>query len=53
MSAWHLQSAKDSMLHLDQQVQTFLKCIRGKTKDPTNKINALTSVNLVDATPQA
>ena len=38
------------MLHLDQKVQLFLKWIRGRTRNPTNNINAFTSVDLEDAT---
>ena len=52
MSTWHLQLARASTLHLDQLVQLLLKWLRGRTKAPVNRINALTSVNLVDTTLQ-
>ena len=41
------------MLHLNQNVQLFLKYLRGRTKASTNKINALKCINLSDATLQA
>ena len=53
MSTWHLLSARASMIHLYQQVQPFLKWIQGRTKSPTNRVNALTSVDLKDATLHA
>ena len=53
MSAWNLQLARASTLHLDQQVQPVLKWLQGQTQDPTNRINTLTRADLVDATTQA
>ena len=49
-SAWNLKFGRTFMLHLDQQVQSFLKLIRRRTKAPPKNIYALTSVDLTDAT---
>ena len=46
-----MQSKRASTLHLDQQVQPFLKWLQGHTKDPGNRINALTSNDLTDDPP--
>ena len=43
---------RDTTLNLKQQVHIFLEWLRDQTKDPTNMINALTSVDLIDATLQ-
>ena len=50
-SAWHLQLARASMLHLDQQVQLSIKWIWGRKKSPANRINLPTSVKLTDVRP--
>ena len=47
-SAWHLQSARASKMHLEQQVQLFPKWLWGRTKAPANSINELTRVDLAD-----
>ena len=44
--------ARDSNLHLKQQVHAFIQYIRGQTKTPANMINELTSFDLTDATLQ-
>ena len=49
---WHLQSEKAFIMHLDKQVQPFLKWIWGRTKAPTNRMNRLISINLLDPTIQ-
>ena len=49
----HQQLVTASMMHLEQQVHPFLKWIRGRNKAPTNIINELTSVNIVEANLQA
>ena len=49
-NTWHLQLARAYTLHLDQQVQTFHKWIRGRTKAPGNRIKLLTNVELMDNT---
>ena len=45
--------ARDSTLHLDQQVQLLLKWITRPIKAPSHRINPLTSVYLADTTLQA
>ena len=42
-----------SMMDLEQQVHPFLKWYWGRTKDPTNRINALIRADLVVTTLQA
>ena len=52
MSVWNLQLARASMLHLDQQVQLFLKRVLWRTKSPANRINVLTRVDIADSNLQ-
>ena len=51
-SSWHLQLASYSRLHLDQQIQLFLKLLWRRTNASPNRVNLLTRVDLVDATLQ-
>ena len=51
-SVWHLQLATTTMLHLDEQIQPFLKWIWGLTKAPTKRFNGLTIINLEETTLQ-
>ena len=52
MSAWLLHLARASTLYLDQQIQPFLKWLKGQTKVFTNGIDTLTGSDLWDATLQ-
>ena len=49
-SSCHLLLERAFTLHLEKQVQMFLDCLRGQTKDPANMINALTRIDIADAT---